>query len=40
MMDSFTKALYKAQQWVYEASSADVAKAIAPYFEDTDQKII
>lgn len=40
MMDSFTKALYKAQKWVYEASSADVAKAIAPYFEDTDQKII
>ncbi|MER2122114.1 MAG: ABC transporter substrate-binding protein [Solibacillus sp.] len=40
MVDSFTKALYKAQKWVYEASSADVAKAIAPYFEDTDQKII
>ncbi|MEK4078548.1 ABC transporter substrate-binding protein [Solibacillus sp. FSL K6-1126] len=40
MMDSFTKALYKAQKWVYEASSTDVAKAIAPYFEDTDQKII
>lgn len=37
---SFTKAIYEAQQWVYEASAKDVAKAIAPYFEDTDLTLI
>jgi len=36
----FTKALYKAQQWVYEASVEEVAKSIAPYFEETDEKLI
>lgn len=32
----FTRAIYKAQQWVHEQSSEDVAKALAPYFDDTD----
>lgn len=36
----FTKALYKAQQWVYEASAEEVAKSIAPYFEETDEELI
>ncbi|ATP38734.1 hypothetical protein CSE16_01070 [Solibacillus sp. R5-41] len=40
MIESFTKALYKAQNWVYEQSAADVAKSIAPYFEDTDLALI
>ncbi|MBD8034380.1 MULTISPECIES: ABC transporter substrate-binding protein [Solibacillus] len=40
LVESFTTALYKAQQWVYSASSEEVAKAIAPYFEDTEQSII
>ena len=39
-IESFTKALYKAQKWVYEADAKDVAKSIAPYFEDTDQGLI
>ena len=37
---AFTRGLYKAQNWVYESSAADVAKAIAPYFEDTDLALI
>ena len=37
---SFTKAIYEAQQWVYEAPAKDVAEAIAPYFEDTDLALI
>lgn len=37
---SFTKAIFKAQQWVYEASAKEVAQAIAPYFEDTDLALI
>lgn len=40
MIESFTKVLYKAQNWVYEADAADVAKSIAPYFEDTDLALI
>ncbi|MGE7021783.1 ABC transporter substrate-binding protein [Solibacillus cecembensis] len=40
MIESFTKALYKAQNWVYEQPAADVAKSIAPYFEDTDLALI
>ena len=40
MIDSFTKALYKAQKWVYEADAADVAKSITPYFEDTEMELI
>ncbi|WP_373925505.1 ABC transporter substrate-binding protein [Bacillus sp. D386] len=36
----FTKAIYKAQKWVEETDSAEVAKAILPYFEDTDVEII
>lgn len=40
MIESFTKALYKAQNWVYEQSAADVAKSIQPYFEDTDLALI
>ena len=40
LITSFTTALYKAQNWVYEAPSADIAKSIAPYFEDTDLELI
>ncbi|MEK3764317.1 MULTISPECIES: ABC transporter substrate-binding protein [unclassified Solibacillus] len=40
LVESFTTALYKAQKWVYSASSEEVAKAIAPYFEDTKPEII
>ena len=40
LIESFTKALYKAQKWVYEESAAKVAKSISPYFEDTDLGLI
>lgn len=36
----FTKALYKAQQWVQEHSAAEIAAVIQPYFEDTDLDLI
>src|SRR5699024_5366924 len=32
----FTKAIYKAQQWVDENEPEEVAKLLEPYFEDTD----
>lgn len=39
-VEKFTRAIYKAQQWVYENSSADSAKSIERYFADTDLDII
>lgn len=32
----FTKAIYKAQQWVQEHSSEEIAEVISPYFDDTE----
>lgn len=39
-VEKFTRAIYKAQQWVYKNSSADTAKSIEKYFADTDLDII
>jgi NitT/TauT family transport system substrate-binding protein len=39
-VDKFTRALYKAQQWVDQASAKEIADVIAPYFEDTDPGIM
>ncbi|KZE53599.1 hypothetical protein AV649_00220 [Rossellomorea marisflavi] len=39
-VDKFTRALYKAQQWVDQASAKEIAEVIAPYFEDTDPAIM
>ncbi|WP_043934034.1 ABC transporter substrate-binding protein [Bacillus sp. EB01] len=39
-IESFTKAIYKAQQWVQDTDSKEIAKAIQPYFEDTDLDIM
>src|SRR5699024_781681 len=36
----FTKAIYKAQQWVEENSAEDVAEAIQDYFEDTELEML
>src|SRR5690625_4538174 len=36
VVKSFTKAIYKAQQWVQEADSEEIAKVVQPYFEDTE----
>lgn len=40
LIESFTKALYKAQKWVYDKPASEVAKSISPYFEDTDLALI
>jgi NitT/TauT family transport system substrate-binding protein len=39
-VEKFTRAIYKAQQWVESHSAAEVAKVIHPYFKDTDLSII
>ena len=39
-VQKFTNAVYKAQQWVDEASVEEIAKAVQPYFPDTDQAVI
>ncbi|HLR67843.1 ABC transporter substrate-binding protein [Virgibacillus alimentarius] len=36
----FTRAIYKAQQWVEENSAEEIAKVIQPYFEDTELDIL
>ncbi|QCR34416.1 ABC transporter substrate-binding protein [Lysinibacillus sp. SGAir0095] len=39
-IEKFTRALKKAQDFVYEASATEVAEAIHPFFEDTDVELI
>ena len=39
-IEKFTRAIYKAQQWVASHSAAEIAKVIQPYFKDTDIQII
>ncbi|MBL4951888.1 ABC transporter substrate-binding protein [Neobacillus sp. OS1-32] len=39
-IEKFTKAIYKAQQWVKDHSAAEIAKAVEPYFPDTDLDIM
>lgn len=36
----FTKAIHRAQQWVNEKPPEEIAKVIAPFFEDTDLDIL
>ncbi|WP_122640502.1 ABC transporter substrate-binding protein [Romboutsia sp. Marseille-P6047] len=36
LIQRFTNALYKAQQWCQTASDEEVAKAMQPFFEDND----
>ncbi len=38
--EKFTRAIYKAQQWVEKTDATEVAEVISPYFEDTDVDII
>lgn len=40
VIQRFTNALYKAQKWVYEQPSEETARAIAPFFEDTDMDLL
>lgn len=39
-VEKFTRAIYKAQQWVESNSAKDVAEAIQPHFSDTDIELI
>src|SRR5699024_5843232 len=32
----FTRAIHKAQKWVHESSPEEIAKAVQPFFEDTE----
>jgi len=40
IIEKFTRAIYKAQKWVYENSSEEIAKVIAKYFDGTELDII
>src|SRR5690625_4702481 len=40
VIKKFTRAIYKAQQWVDENSPEEIAKLIQPYFEDADLDIL
>lgn len=43
LIQRFTNALYKGQQWIQKASDEEVAKAMQPFFEDTsldDLKVV
>ncbi|MEI3605444.1 ABC transporter substrate-binding protein [Pseudogracilibacillus sp. SE30717A] len=40
VINSFTKAIYKAQNWVEESDSEEIAKVVQPYFEDTELDIL
>ncbi|MBM7653248.1 ABC transporter substrate-binding protein [Neobacillus cucumis] len=39
-VEKFTRAIYKAQQWVQTHSAEEIAKAVQPYFPDTDFEIM
>ncbi|HAM79336.1 ABC transporter substrate-binding protein [Ornithinibacillus bavariensis] len=39
-IEKFTRAIYKAQQWVQDTDSAEVAKTIKDYFEDVELDIL
>ncbi|MEN2768316.1 ABC transporter substrate-binding protein [Ornithinibacillus xuwenensis] len=39
-IEKFTSAIYKAQQWVQETDSAEIAETIQGYFEDVDLDIL
>lgn len=40
VVEKFTRAIYKAQQWVDTHSAKEIAESIAPYFEDTPVDLI
>ena len=43
LIQRFTNALYKGQQWVQQASDEEIAKAMQPFFEDSsleDLKVV
>jgi NitT/TauT family transport system substrate-binding protein len=40
VIEKFTRAIYKAQQWVESHSAKEIAEAIHPFFADTDIHLI
>lgn len=40
VLERFTKALYRAQQWVQTSSTEEIARSIQPFFNDTPIEII
>lgn len=40
IIQGFTNAIYKGQQWVRSASAKEIAEAIADFFPDTDVEIL
>ena len=39
-LQKFTNAIYRAQRWVHNHSITEIAKAIQPYFTDTDMSLL
>jgi NitT/TauT family transport system substrate-binding protein len=39
-VEKFTRAIYKAQQWVDSHTAKEIAESIAPHFEDTEIELI
>lgn len=39
-VEKFTKAIYKAQQWIQETDAETIAKSVQPFFEDTDVELL
>lgn len=39
-IENFSRAIYKAQQWVQENSAETIAESIHPYFEDTEVEML
>ncbi|OIJ11652.1 hypothetical protein BKP35_12000 [Anaerobacillus arseniciselenatis] len=40
VLERFTKALYRAQQWIEASSTEEIAKSIQPFFSDTSLEVI
>jgi NMT1/THI5 like. len=40
VIENFTRALYRAEQWVYEADVHEIAEVIEPFFEETERELI
>lgn len=40
IVERFTRAIYKAQQWIYSEDPEKIAEALAPFFDDTPTDII
>lgn len=39
-IEKFTRAIYKAQQWVAETDASEIANVIEPYFDDSSMDIL